>query len=87
MTLSRRLVFSFSFLVLAAVGAPSEPAAVARDEAAIRRETTPPLLSLYLPIPLDVPRVEAHRAFEFRPRFGHLAEGGISFAQRIVRLG
>jgi hypothetical protein len=47
-------VLSLPALLLAAAGAPTEPPA---SGGAIRRETTPPLLSLYVPTPLGVPGV------------------------------
>jgi hypothetical protein len=56
---ARILVCSLPFLLIAAGGAMS-------DEA-VRRDTTPPLMSLYLPIPLDVPHVEAQLTGVFVP--------------------
>jgi hypothetical protein len=52
------LVFAFPFLLLAGSGARAEPAASDEKDEAVRRDTTPPRLSLYLPIPLGVPGVD-----------------------------
>jgi hypothetical protein len=60
------LAFSFGFLLLAARG-EKEQAARDREDEAVRRETTPPLLSLYLPIPLAVPGVEKQSTGVFVP--------------------
>jgi hypothetical protein len=46
----------------------SSPAASVRKDQGIRREGTPPFLSLYLPIPLDVPRVENQSTGVFVPK-------------------
>jgi hypothetical protein len=67
MTHSCRQVFSLTVLIVAAIGVTCGPTAVARDDVAVRRETTPPLLSLYLPIALDVPRVDAQETGVFVP--------------------
>jgi hypothetical protein len=53
-------------LLIAASGAKNESAADTSDEA-IRRDTVPPLVSLYLPIPLGVPRVETQSTGVFVP--------------------
>src|SRR5262245_58254469 len=58
MTRLNILVLSFPFLLPAAGAAKGEPTAVAKKDEAVRRDTTPPFLSLYLPIPLGVPGVE-----------------------------
>jgi hypothetical protein len=64
---SRILVFSLPFILIATGAAKNEPAASGRRDEPIRRETTPPLMSLYLPIPLGVPRVEAQSTGVFVP--------------------
>jgi hypothetical protein len=45
-------------LLLAAPGRPGEPPAPRGPDPPVRREAAPPQLSLYLPIPLDVPGVD-----------------------------
>jgi hypothetical protein len=60
------LGFSLS-LLLAPGGAKDEPGAGGKKAEAVRRDTTPPLLSLYLPIPLDVPRVSDQATGVFIP--------------------
>ena len=50
------LVFAVPFLLVSVGGAKNEPA---DNDAAVRRDTMPPLMSLYLPISLGVPHVEA----------------------------
>jgi hypothetical protein len=62
------LAFTFSFVLPAASGANDKPADVDKKDEAIRRDTTPPLLSLYLPIPLDVPGVESQLTGVFVPK-------------------
>jgi hypothetical protein len=54
----RLLVCAVPVLLLAATGRPDEPTAPANPGPPVRRETAPPQLSLYLPIPLDVPGVD-----------------------------
>ena len=61
------LVLLFPFLVLAAGGEKSETPASDQKDEAVRREATPPLMSLYLPIPLGVPGVEAQSTGVFVP--------------------
>jgi hypothetical protein len=51
------LALSLPFLLLAGSGAKDEPT-TGRKEEGVHRETTPPRLTLYLPIPLGAPRVE-----------------------------
>jgi hypothetical protein len=60
------LVLSFPLLVLASGGSKGEPVPDKKDEA-VRCETTPPRLSLYLPIPLRVPRVDEPSTGVFVP--------------------
>ena len=52
------LLVPLAALLLVAMGADNEPADANRHQESVRRDTVPPLMSLYLPIPLDVPRVE-----------------------------
>jgi hypothetical protein len=52
------LVVAVSSLLLTATAGRGEPPAPEKKDPAVRRETTPPRLSLYLPIPLDVPGVD-----------------------------
>lgn len=56
------------FLFLAAGGATSQPPTSAHDDGAVRRNTAPPLLSLYLPIPLGVPGVADPATGVFVPK-------------------
>ena len=63
----RTLAFSIPFLLLAAGGPGDEQAALGKDDGAVPRDTTPPLLSLYLPIPLRVPGVEEQSTGVFVP--------------------
>lgn len=58
MTRPRRLAWVFPVLLLGATGGPTDPADPREPDPPVRRETTPPQLSLYLPIPLDVPNVD-----------------------------
>jgi hypothetical protein len=60
-------MFSLPLLSIAAGGAKTEPAANEIGDEAVRRDTVPPLMSLYLPIPLDVPRVESQSTGVFVP--------------------
>jgi len=64
---ARILVFSLPFLLLAAGGAKNVSATKDRSDDTVPRDTTPPLLSLYLPIPLGVPGVEAQSTGVFVP--------------------
>src|ERR1035441_7338595 len=64
---SRILILSIPVLFVAAVGAKNESAANDPSDEAVRRDTTPPLMSLYLPIPLGVPGVEAQSTGVFVP--------------------
>jgi hypothetical protein len=63
---SHILVFSLPVFLVATVGANEWVANDPSDEA-VRRDTTPPLMSLYLPIPLGVPGVEAQSTGVFVP--------------------
>jgi hypothetical protein len=54
-------------LLLAAGGARGQQAAPDKNEEAVPRDTTPPLVSLYLPIPLGVPGVEKQSTGVFVP--------------------
>jgi hypothetical protein len=54
----RTLVLSTPILLLAAGRGADVPAAESGDGDPVRRDTAPPLVSMYLPIPLGVPRVE-----------------------------
>jgi hypothetical protein len=63
---SRTLAFSLAIL-LAAAGAKNPSAANGVGEDAVRRDTSPPLMSLYLPIPLGVPGVAAQSTGVFVP--------------------
>jgi hypothetical protein len=67
MTRSHILLFSLPFLLIAAGGAMTEPAANEIGDEDVRRDTLPPLMSLYLPIPLDVPRVDSQLTGVFVP--------------------
>jgi hypothetical protein len=58
MTRSRLLACAAPVLLLAAYVWPGEPAAPRATDPPVRREADPPQLSLYLPIPLDVPDVD-----------------------------
>jgi hypothetical protein len=64
---SRILLVSFPLLLLAAGGATNEPAPIDQKDDAVLRDTTPPLLTLYLPIPLDVPGIQAQSTGVFIP--------------------
>jgi hypothetical protein len=64
----RLLALSLPFLLLAAGGANSDPGPTGQKYEADRRDTTPPLVSLYLPIPLGVPGVESQATGVFVPR-------------------
>jgi hypothetical protein len=66
MRLSCLLVLSFPFLLLASGGSKGETAPDGKDEA-VRRETAPPCVSLYLPIPLGAPRVDEQSTGVFVP--------------------
>jgi hypothetical protein len=63
----RSLVLSFLFLLAAACSAKSQPAANGNGDEPVRRDTIPPLMSLYLPIPLGVPHVEVQETGVFVP--------------------
>jgi hypothetical protein len=63
----RILLFSSPLLLLAAGAAAYEPGAADKNDESVRRETTPPLLTLYLPIPLGVPGVETQTTGVFLP--------------------
>jgi hypothetical protein len=67
MTRFRNLLFSFSVVLVAAAGVTMKPTTNAVGDEPIRRDTTPPLMSLYLPIPLGVPGVEAQSTGVFVP--------------------
>src|SRR5437868_3924125 len=67
MVRSRILVVSFPLLLLAGGGPATGPTAAVENDEEVCRDTTPPLLSLYLPIPLGVPRVEAQSTGVFIP--------------------
>jgi hypothetical protein len=67
MIYARMLLFSFPFLLLSAGGAMDEPTAFGQKEEAVRVETTPPLMSLYVPIPLGVPGVDTQATGVFVP--------------------
>jgi hypothetical protein len=58
MTRPRLLACAVPVLLFAAPGGPGEPAAARATDPPVRREAAPPQLSLYLPIPLDVPGVD-----------------------------
>jgi hypothetical protein len=60
--------FSFPFLLLIAGGAKQKQSAIDKKDGEVRRDPTPPLLSLYLPIPLGVPGVEDRATGVFVPR-------------------
>jgi hypothetical protein len=64
---SRILVLSFPFLLFGAPSARNEHAEGKQKDEAVRRETTPALLSLYLPIPLAVPGVDKQLTGVFVP--------------------
>jgi hypothetical protein len=64
---SRILLVSFPLLLLAAGGATNEPDPIDQKDETVPRDTTPPLLSLYLPIPLDVPGIQAQSTGVFIP--------------------
>jgi hypothetical protein len=67
MKFSRILWLSLPFLLVAAGAMKNETAANEMSDEPIRRDTTPPLMSLYLPIPLDVPGVQAQSTGVFIP--------------------
>lgn len=58
MTRPRLLACAVPVLLCAACGGPGESAAPHAADPPVRREAAPPQLSLYLPISLDVPRVD-----------------------------
>lgn len=64
---SRILVVSLPFLLIAAGGTKNQPAANDEHGELVRQDNTPPHMSLYLPIPLGVPRVEAQSTGVFVP--------------------
>jgi hypothetical protein len=61
------LVFTFPLLLLGG-GAGQQPDAPGLKDAGVRRDTTPPSLSLYLPIPLGVPGTEDPATGVFVPQ-------------------
>jgi hypothetical protein len=63
----RVLMFSLPFLLLAGGGAKDEKAAIDKKDDTVQSDTTPPRLSLYLPIPLGVPGVERQLTGVFVP--------------------
>jgi hypothetical protein len=60
-------VFSFPVLLTAVVAVQQLHGTPGQPDDAVRRETKPPLLSLYLPIALDVPNLEAQSTGVFAP--------------------
>ena len=64
---SRIFAISVPFLLTAAGGAKEEPAVHEIGVQPVHRDTAPLLMSLYLPIPLGVPRVEAQSTGVFVP--------------------
>jgi hypothetical protein len=67
MTRWRTLALPVPFLLLAAGGATGQPAAADKGDEAVAHDTTPPLMSLYLSIPLGVPGVERQSTGVFVP--------------------
>jgi hypothetical protein len=67
MTRPRLLACAVPVLLFAAPGGPGEPAAARATDPPVRREAAPPQLSLYLPIPLDVPGVDDPASGVFVP--------------------
>jgi hypothetical protein len=63
----RGLVFSLPFLLFALGCAVNAPALVEKKDEAAPAELSPPLVSLYLPIPLNVPGVETQSTGVFVP--------------------
>jgi hypothetical protein len=61
------LACGFLPLSLALCGAKNEPDAPGKPDKDVRRDTTPPRLSLYLPIPLAVPVIERQSTGVFVP--------------------
>ena len=68
MTHWRLDALTFSLFLLTAGDAMSQPAAGGPKEEVVRRDTIPPLLSLYLPIPLGVPGVDDPATGVFVPK-------------------
>jgi hypothetical protein len=62
------IVSSFSFLLLVAGNAAAEQSAADKQGEVARSETTPPLMSLYLPIHMGVPNVEKQLTGVFVPK-------------------
>ena len=60
-------MFPLFALMLVAAGRNSSLPAADKDHASVRRDTVPPLMSLYLPIQLEVPRVEEQSTGVFVP--------------------
>jgi hypothetical protein len=65
---SRIVVLSLPFLLVAVGGARNVPTANDKSDEAVSRDTTPPQLSLYLPVPLGVPGVQAQSTGVFIPK-------------------
>jgi hypothetical protein len=63
----RLFALALPLVLLAAGSARSDPGSVGPKDEAVRRDTTPPLVSLYLPIPLGVPGVESEATGVFIP--------------------
>src|SRR4051812_21315051 len=66
MTLVRRLAIVAAVIPLGSFGASRGPVALAVDDA-VPRETTPPRMTLYLPIHLGVPKLTAQSTGVFVP--------------------
>ena len=64
---SHIFLFTLPFLLVAASGTKNEPPAIDLSDEPVRRDATPPLMSLYLPIPLGVPNVAAQSTGVFVP--------------------
>jgi|SRR5581483_2255136 len=68
MTGPRFLAIGVFYPLLAAGGGMSQPPAGTGDDGAVRRDTAPPLLSLYLPIRMTVPGVADPATGVFVPK-------------------